>query len=138
MGFDFDDDATTPAHWAVGLLRASLRYGFGRGSVSPAGARSGPPANAGEIDHSNWRALAAGAGAVAQAPPASVGCECSLCAKPSIDAIAMHVEQGYYFEVTAIVAEEQSLSLATRSRNLMGLMRGWLEYSHRKILDDRA
>jgi len=57
---------------------------------------------------------------------------------PSIDAIAVHVEQGHYFGVTAIVAEEHSLSLATRYGNLMGRMRAWLKYSHRKILDDRA
>jgi len=56
----------------------------------------------------------------------------------SIDAIAMRVEQGHCFGVTAIVAEEQSLSLATRSRNLMGIMRTWLKYSHRKIHDVRA
>ena len=45
MGFGFDDDATTRAHWAVGLLRATLRCGFGWGSVSPAGARceASPP-----------------------------------------------------------------------------------------------
>jgi len=47
MGFAFDDDATTRSHWAVRLLRATLRYGFAWGSVSPAGARceaSPPPA----------------------------------------------------------------------------------------------
>jgi len=48
---------------------------------------------------------------------------------PSIDAIVMHVEWGHYFGGTAIVAEEQCLSLATRSRNMMGLMRAWLKYS---------